>query len=116
MVDELAESFDVIPMVAEEVAKIHKVPLSFMSYSDFNIIGNYIDKKSDILYFTVNYKITDFENDYYMEYVGLFMWSIYEDKVKLKLLWYKEVESKLLYYKPLKSVSPKYMKKKYLRC
>ena len=111
MVDELAESFDVIPMVAEEVAKIHKVPLSFMSYSDFNIIGNYIDKKSDILYFTVNYKITDFENDYYIEYVGLFMWSIYEDNVKLKLLWYKEVESKLLYYKPLKSVSPKIYEK-----
>lgn len=87
MVDELVESFDVIPMVADEVAKRHKIPLSFMSYSDFKIIGNYIDKKSDILCFAVNYKIKDFENDYYIEYVGLFMWPIYDNNVKLKLLW-----------------------------
>ena len=32
------------------------------------------------------------------------MWPIYDDNVRLRLLYYKDVNSKLLYYKPIKSL------------
>jgi hypothetical protein len=104
--NELAESYDVIPMVIDEVARRYKIPSAFMSYSEIKIMSNYIDKNSDILYIAANYKINNFESDYYTEYIGLFMWPIYEDNVKLKLLWYKEADSKLLCHKPLKLQYP----------
>jgi hypothetical protein len=93
-------------MIIDEIARRYRIPPAFMSYFEIKIMGNYIDKNSDILYVAANYKINDFEGDYYTEYIGLFAWPIYEDKVKLKLLWYKKADSKLLCYKPLKLQYP----------
>ena len=95
---ELMESFHIVPMIIDVIAQEHKIPESDISYSNIKIIGSYIDKNFDILYITATYNIDD------TKYIGLFMWPIYDDNVRLRLLYYKDVNSKLLYYKPIKSL------------
>lgn len=95
---ELMESFHMVPMIIDGIAQEHKIPKSSISYSNIKIIGSYIDKNFDILYITATYNIDD------TKYIGLFMWPIYDDNVRLRLLYYKDVNSKLLYYKPIKSL------------
>ncbi len=102
--NDFVESFYIMSMIIEEVARKHKMRPAFISYSNIRIMGAYIDKKLDILYIAVKYNMADFKNDYSVNNVGLFMWPIREDNVKLELLWYKRVDSKLLYYNSLKSL------------
>jgi hypothetical protein len=104
-VDDLADSFNITSMIIEEVSKRNRIPPALIKYSDVRVISSYIDKKSDILYIAATYKVSNVLDSYERtKYIGLFMWPIYDDNVRLKLLWYKQVNSKLLYYKPLKSL------------
>jgi hypothetical protein len=95
---ELMESFHMVNMIIDGITQEHKIPKSSIRYSNIKIIGSYIDKNFDILYITATYNIDD------TKYIGLFMWPIYDDNVRLRLIYYKDVNSKLLYYKPIKSL------------
>jgi hypothetical protein len=101
MAKEFAKSFHIIPMIIDEVARNHKVPAYLANYSDMKvkIIGNYICKKSDVLYSLANYNVDD------TEYIGLFAWPIYENNVVLNLLYYKPTKS--LYNITYKKSAPK---------
>jgi hypothetical protein len=104
MANEFAKSFHIIPMIIEEVARTHKIPDHVAGYSYFKveIIGNYICKKSDVLYSLANYNVDG------IEYIGLFAWPIYENNVGLNLLYYKPTKS--LYNLTYKKTVPKMLK------
>jgi hypothetical protein len=94
-VHELMKIFRMENMITDGIQQEHKTN---MVYYNIQIIGSYIDKNFDILYITATYDIDD------TKYIGLFMWPIYDDNVRLRLIYYKDVNSKLLYHKPIKSL------------
>ncbi len=100
--DKIVKSFYVIPRIIRAAAQQHYVPEASLSYSTIKVIGSYVDEKSDRLYIAATYNINN------AEYIGLFMWPIYDDKVDLKLLYYKPV--KLLYSKRYKTSIPDVLK------